>query len=72
MVSVLVGFFTTFIGVFMVNDAKAISSGNSERGSAYNISMTPRYSKGEFYPLRDFEEPPEVDDFIGQTKVHST
>ena len=66
------GFFTTFIGVFMVNDSKAISSGLSERGSAYNISATPRYSKGEFFPLRDFEEPPELDDFIGQSKLHST
>ena len=70
--SVLVGFFTIFIGVFMVNDSKATSSSLSERGSAYNINAIPSYSKGEFFPLRDFEEPPEMDEFIGGSKVHTT
>jgi hypothetical protein len=59
MISVLVGFFTIFIGVFMVNDSKSSpnfsSRKNSADNSAYNVELGFRDSKAEFVPLKDME-----------------
>lgn len=61
MISVLVGFFTIFIGVFMVNDSKATNTSfasrknSSARNSAYNLEHGFRNSKAEFLPLKDME-----------------
>jgi hypothetical protein len=60
MISVLVGFFTIFIGVFMVNDSKAANTSfasrkNSAVNSNYNLESGFRDSKAEFFPLKDME-----------------
>ncbi|KAJ3257266.1 hypothetical protein HK103_004820 [Boothiomyces macroporosus] len=70
MISVLVGFFTIFIGVFMVNDEKASSSGLIEKvGRTSLYSADVGIKTGEFYPLKDMDEviTPE-DEFAAQAK----
>ncbi|KAJ3320856.1 hypothetical protein HDV06_004752 [Boothiomyces sp. JEL0866] len=70
MISVLVGFFTIFIGVFMVNDAKASSSGLIEKTGRNSLySADAGIKTGEFYPLKDMDEvlTPE-DEYAGQAK----
>lgn len=58
MASVLVGFFTIFIGVFMVNDAKASNTSfiekSSNRRDSYQLENTGR--KPEFVPLNDMDD----------------
>jgi hypothetical protein len=75
MISVLVGFFTIFIGVFMVNDAKATSSSLIERTSRVSRGSR-RASRGEFVPLTDLDDPletnfPMISDEI-QSKYQNT
>jgi hypothetical protein len=55
MISVLVGFFTIFIGVFMVNDAKASISSIMDKARASRTSYHLETGR-EFYPLDDMED----------------
>jgi hypothetical protein len=75
MISVLVGFFTIFIGVFMVNDAKASNTSFLERQgshrSSYQMEIGYKGPVGEFLPLRDLDETQELsndEEFTGQAK----
>jgi hypothetical protein len=55
--SVLVGFITIFIGVFMVNDAKALNNSIIDKArsarNSYNIESGVEM---EFYPLTQMED----------------
>jgi hypothetical protein len=56
---VLVGFFTIFIGVFMVNDAKATSTSLIEKTISRNsYAMGPgmKGPRGEFVPLNEDDQ----------------
>jgi hypothetical protein len=75
MISVLVGFFTIFIGVFMVNDAKASNTSFLERQgphrSSYQMETGFKGPVGEFLPLKDLDESQELsndEEFTGQAK----
>ncbi len=75
MISVLVGFFTIFIGVFMVNDAKASNTSflerQASRRSSYNMEAGMKGPVGEFLPLKDLDETQELsndEEFTGQSK----
>jgi hypothetical protein len=61
MISVLVGFFTIFIGVFMVNDAKAANTSLIEKTSQarHSYSLENGYKpgqRGEFVPLQELDD----------------
>jgi hypothetical protein len=76
MISVLVGFFTIFIGVFMVNDAKAsntsfIERQGSQHRNSYQMETGYKGPVGEFLPLKDLDESQELsndEEFTGQSK----
>jgi drug/metabolite transporter (DMT)-like permease len=82
MISVLIGFFTTFIGVFMVNDAKAVSNAIIERSASARGSLYRRelgyniHGSNEFVPLKNLEEIQGLsresqDDMTGQSKYQT-
>lgn len=63
MASVLVGFFTIFIGVFMVNDAKATNTSFIERSSvvgrnslSYQMESGSKGPRTEFIPLNEADD----------------
>jgi hypothetical protein len=72
--SVLVGFFTIFIGVFMVNDAKATNSSIIDRqnyNSSYQLESGVKGPQGEFLPLRILDETQDLsndDEYTGTSK----
>lgn len=75
MVSVLSGFFVIFIGVFMVNDAKAtseflIEKAASRRSSRNHSSVIASRAIGEFHLLQTFNQDGgnySEDDNLGET-----
>jgi len=83
LISVIIGFITTFIGVFMVNDAKAINNSLIERtvsarGSLYRGELGYKISgSNEFVPLKNMEEivnlsrESQDNDVTGQSKYQS-
>jgi hypothetical protein len=62
MASVLVGFLTIFIGVFMVNDSKASSSSFIERSSIHRSSIAYEMETGSKRPLSEFIPLKEADE----------
>jgi hypothetical protein len=67
MISLLSGFFTIFIGVFMVNDAKSSNASLLSKHDLSHISMhslervrssvhVPKLAHGKFHLLKTFDE----------------